>query len=141
MTRTEQTYFYRETLEEGDFCFGVFFVVVVVLWRQVMIRTSSSHSICVRKKKKTALEKTAPESNKQSGERRFASPAPPILQTHRKKVTNQFVFQSSSNKNTEHTKPISFFLGKKKKKKNPTSCQEYALITTFFFIYIYILLL
>lgn len=108
-----------------------------------MIRTSSSHSICVRKKitNKTALEKTAPESNKQSGERRFASPAPPILQTHRKKVTNQFVFQSSSNKNTEHTKPISFFF-QEKKKKNPTSCQEYALITTFFFyIYLYIIII
>lgn len=105
-----------------------------------MIRTSSSHSICVRKKKKPALEKTAPESNKQSGERRSASPAPPILQTHRKKVTNQFVFQSSSNKNTEHTKPISFFLGKKKK-KNPTSCHEYALITTFFYIYLYIIII
>jgi len=49
-----------------------------------MICTSSSHSICVQKKKKS-LEKTPPESNKQSGERqsRLLSSSRPA-DTHKK---------------------------------------------------------
>lgn len=104
-----------------------------------MICTSSSHSICVQKKRKKH-QKRPPESNNQSGERVSSLPSSSKpSDTH--KVTSQFVFQSSLSKNTEHTKPISFFFYKKKKrKKNPTSCQEYALITTFLFIYLYIII-
>lgn len=109
-----------------------------------MIRTSSSHSICVRKKKKTNQHQKRQHQKATNNPRSTGLPAQ-LLQSCRhteKKVTNQFVFQSSSYKNTEHTKPISFFFQGKKKKKNPTSCQEYALITTFFFyIYLYIIII